>query len=133
VNLAPFLEANVKDDILPQTQLEFLFEAEQSVGLQSKSGLRVIQGGGQKKTERPSSRDAVIRVLVSTGADLLLRRISSQRAEAIQRHVDLVLEAFDLVDRDASEMPILESRLNELQDLMSHAESQKRQRSSAGF
>ena len=48
--------------------------------------LRVIQGLGQKKpNEKLVSRNAVARVLMGAGADLLLKRISSERAEVIER------------------------------------------------
>ena len=60
--------------------------------------LRVIQGLGQKKQEPLASRDAVARVLIEAGADLLLRRISSERAEAIEKEVDEILALFDRVD-----------------------------------
>jgi len=67
--------------------------------------LRVIQGLGQKQQEPLASRDAVTRVLIEAGADLLLRRISSERAEAIEREVDEILELFDRWTTTASSSP----------------------------
>lgn len=80
--------------------------------------LRVIQGLGQRQAEPLGSRDAVSRVLLEAGVDLLLRRISPARAEAIEREVDEVLELFDAVDGDPSVMPRLERRLDDLESLV---------------
>ncbi|HEY8209728.1 MAG TPA: hypothetical protein VIG99_19710, partial [Myxococcaceae bacterium] len=57
--------------------------------------LRVIQGGGERTHEPLTSRDAVVRVLVEAGADLLLRRISPERAQAIEQEVNEILDLFD--------------------------------------
>lgn len=81
-------------------------------------GLRVIQGGGQRRHEPLGSRDAVVRVLLEAGADLLLRRISPQRAEEIERRVDRVLDLFDRVDAAPVLMPVLQRHLDELEQLM---------------
>lgn len=83
-----------------------------------RSGLRVIQGGGQKKIEPLDSRDAVARVLIEAGADLLMRKISSARAEEIERRVEHVLNLFDRVDGKPNLMPTLEKELAELEALM---------------
>jgi hypothetical protein len=80
--------------------------------------LRVIQGGGQKTEEPLASRDAVARVLMEAGADLLLRRISSQRAEEIERQVDRILGLFDQVDGTPELLPVLKKRLDDLEALM---------------
>jgi hypothetical protein len=80
--------------------------------------LKVIQGLGQKKQERLGSRDAVARVLIETGADLLLRRISPARAEAIEEEVDAILVLFDRVDDEPKVMPELQTRLDALEVLM---------------
>lgn len=81
--------------------------------------LRVVQGGGQRVHEPLKSRDAVVRVLVEAGADLLLRRISVERAEEIQRDVDKVLALFDRVDAAPELMPVLKRELDQLEALMS--------------
>jgi hypothetical protein len=80
--------------------------------------LRVVPGGGQRREERLTSRDAVVRVLLEAGADLLLRRISSARAEDIERRVDQVLTLFDRVDATPALLPLLQRHLDELEALM---------------
>ncbi len=104
------------------TQLEFAFTPPASPAPQpeapSRPGLRVIAGGGARVQERLSSRDAVVRVLVDAGADLLLRRISSERAAEIERTVDRVLRLFDRVDQVPALMPVLQRELDDLEALM---------------
>lgn len=80
--------------------------------------LKVIAGLGQRKQEPLASRDAVARVLIEAGADLLLRRISAERAEAIEKEVDEVLSLFDRVDREPVLLPVLRRRLDELEALV---------------
>jgi hypothetical protein len=80
--------------------------------------LRVIDGGGQRVREKLASRDAVVRVLVETGADMLLRRISVERAEAIQENVARILDLFDAVDRAPELLPELQRELDGLERLM---------------
>ncbi|MBL8950214.1 MAG: hypothetical protein JNK82_05520 [Myxococcaceae bacterium] len=80
--------------------------------------LKLIRGLGQKKIEALSSRDAVARVLIETGADLLLKRISPVRAEAIEADVEAVLALFDRVDKEPALMPELQKRLDDLEALM---------------
>ena len=82
-------------------------------------GLRVIEGGGQRRQDEPLvSRDAVARVLMEAGVDLLLRRISTARAAEIERKVDRVLDLFDRVDAAPLLMPVLRRHLDELEALM---------------
>lgn len=83
-----------------------------------RAGLRLIQGEGARQQEPLSSRNAVARVLMEAGADLLLRRISSERAEEIERRVDEVLSLFDRVDVQPLLAPVLERRLSDLEALM---------------
>ncbi|WP_226993929.1 hypothetical protein [Myxococcus hansupus] len=76
-------------------------------------------GEGQRRKEEPlASRDAVARVLMEAGADLLLRRISPARAGEIERKVDRVLDLFDRVDVAPVLMPVLKRHLDELEVLM---------------
>jgi len=85
----------------------------------SPGGLRVIEGGGQRRQDEPLvSRDAVARVLMEAGVDLLLRRISTARAAEIERKVDRVLDLFDRVDAAPLLMPVLQRHLDELDALM---------------
>lgn len=82
-------------------------------------GLRVIRGEGQRRQDEPlTSRDAVARVLMEAGADLLLRRISPARAEQIERQVDRALELFDRVDANPLVLPVLRRHLDALEALM---------------
>lgn len=80
--------------------------------------LRVIKGLGQKRQEPLASRDAVARVLMEAGADLLLRRISDERAEEIEKQVDEILHLFDLVDGNRLLFPVLQRKLDALESLM---------------
>ena len=80
--------------------------------------LKVITGLGQRQEEPLTNRDAVARVLIEAGADLLLRRISPARAEAIEQEVDEVLRLFDLVDRNPLLMSVLRRKLDELEALV---------------
>lgn len=88
-----------------------------------RGGLRVIQGGGQRTHEALKSRDAVVRVLVEAGADLLLRRISAERADEIERKVDRILRLFDQVDSTPLLMPVLQRQLDDLEALMRETRS----------
>jgi len=89
-------------------------------------GFRVIQGGGQRVHEKLQSRDAVVRVLVEAGADLLLRRISPERAEHIEKAVDHILYLFDRVDDVPQMMPVLQRKLDDLEALMTETRSVRR-------
>lgn len=81
--------------------------------------LRVIDGLGQRRAPEPLvSRDAVARVLVGAGVDLLLRRISPERAEAIEREVEEILGLFDAVDARPALLGELERRVGELEVLV---------------
>ncbi len=88
--------------------------------------LRVIQGLGQKQQEPLASRDAVARVLIEAGADLLLRRISSERAEAIEQEVDEILRLFDMVDDNRLLFPVLQRKLDALEQLMRETREKRR-------
>ena len=60
----------------------------------------------------------MIRVLIEAGADLLLRRISSQRADEIQQRVERIMSLFERVDHSPGLIPSLNRRLDELEALM---------------
>jgi hypothetical protein len=90
------------------------------------SFLRVIQGGGERTHEPLTSRDAVVRVLVEAGADLLLRRISPERAQAIEQEVNEILDLFDRVDATPGLLPVLRRRLDELEGLMGETRHRRR-------
>lgn len=93
--------------------------------LASRPKLRVIQGLGQRQQEPLAGRDAVVRVLVEAGADLLLRRISPERAEAIEAEVDEILRLFDLVDGNRLLMPVLQKKLDGLEALMTETRQKR--------
>ena len=90
--------------------------------------LKVIKGLGQKKQDPLNSRDAVARVLIETGADVLLRRISPARAEAIEAEVETVLALFDRVDDDPKAMAELQKRLDDLETLLRETRDRRVQR-----
>jgi len=96
-------------------QMEFPLAAQTAA---RRPALRVIAGGGQRKEEPLTSRDAVARVLLATGADMLLRRISPERAEEVEQQVERVLNLFDLVDARPELMPRLEAGLQVLEGLV---------------
>lgn len=106
-------------------QLEFSFDAPPAPAPRGRPKLRVIQGGGQREREKLASRDAVVRVLLEAGADLLLRKISSVRAEEIERQVEAILALFDKVDQDPRRMPELQRRLEDLEALMTETRARK--------
>jgi len=91
----------------------------------------VIQGGGERTREPLTSRDSVVRVLVEAGADLLLRRISPERAEAIERDVNEILDIFDRVDATPGLMPVLRRKLDALEALMGETRDRRRRPGSA--
>jgi hypothetical protein len=93
--------------------------------------LRVIQGGGQRKHEPLNSRNAVVRVLVEAGADLLLRRISPERAMEIEQQVNEILDLFDRVDKTPELMPMLRRRLDNLESLMGETRDTRRRPNSS--
>ena len=93
----------------------------------SSNRLRLIAGGGTKADEQLTNRDAVVRVLIETGVDLLLRRISPARAEEIQQTVDEILCLFDEADEALDHWPRLKTRLDFLEALMSEARAIKTQ------
>ncbi len=80
--------------------------------------LRVINGLGQKQQEPLASRDAVARCLMEAGADMLLHRISTDRAEEIERRGNDILDLFDRVDQNALFLPVLQRHLDDLEQLM---------------
>jgi hypothetical protein len=94
--------------------------------------LRVIQGGGEKKEPKLKDRNAVARVLVEAGADMLLRRISTERAEEIEKRVDEILGLFDRVDVDPAAFPLLQARLDALEELMRETRAIRKRRQAPG-
>lgn len=98
----------------PKEQLELPIDGQS----RRRPRLMVLEGGGQRVQEPLASRDAVARVLMEAGADLLLRRISSERAEEIEQRVDRIFDLFDVVDRDPGARERLSAELDALELLM---------------
>ena len=87
--------------------------------LSARPRLTLIKGEGQRVQEPLTNRDAVARVLIEAGADMLLRRISPERAEYIEQKVEEVLQLFDQVDKkQPTAMAELKVRLDDLEALM---------------
>ena len=66
------------------------------------------------------------RVLIEAGADMLLRRITPERAEVIEQEVDEILKLFDLVDDNRLLMPVLQRKLDALEQLMRETRDKRR-------
>ena len=96
--------------------------------LTSPPRLRVIQGEGQRRDEPLHDRDAVARVLIEAGADLLLRRISPERAQEIEERVDEVLTLFDRADRSPTALALLKVKLDALEVLVRETRASRRRR-----
>ncbi len=77
--------------------------------------LRLLKGGAQAREQRLTSRDDVTRLLLRSAADLLLRRISPARANAIQKKVDRVLTLFDASAVNPSAAKLLRAELDSLE------------------
>jgi hypothetical protein len=90
--------------------------------------LRVIQGEGKRQQEPLASRDAVARVLVEAGVDLLLRHITPERAGEIEKRVDRILLMFDRVDDRPELQAALKAELDELESLMRQTRSLRARR-----
>ena len=125
---APAEEAKAPVAVAPSPAEPKLPAPAQAPAEPTRAGLRVIQGGGERVQEALSSRDAVVRVLIEAGADLLLRRITPERAEHIERSVNQILDLFDRVDTVPQLMPVLKRQLDELEALMTETRAQRSRR-----
>jgi hypothetical protein len=81
------------------------------------SHLRVISGENQGRETALRSRDDVARLLMRSAADVLLRRISSARANAIQKKVDRVFGLFDASAVDPAAAGLLRRELDALEEM----------------
>jgi hypothetical protein len=103
-------------------QLSFSFET-------PRPSLRVIDGGGRRRPPEPlSSPDAVVRVLVEAAADLLLKRISPERAQEIERQVARVLRLFEKATASPRHGLALQKELGALEKLVSETRARKHAR-----
>lgn len=78
---------------------------------------RVIRGEGQKRDETLRSRDDVARLLVGSACDLMLKRISPDRAHEIQQRVDRIMRLFDRIPADPVATALLRRELDDLEKL----------------
>ncbi len=89
---------------------------------------RVIQGGGARRDETLRSRDDVARILVAAAADMLLRRITPDRAHALEERVERVMRLFERVDAQPVLLPVLRRELDELETLWREGDHKRRPR-----
>lgn len=89
----------------------------------SRKVFRVIRGEGRKRDETLRSRDDVARLLVASAANMMLQRMSTERAHEIQARVDRVMHLFDLVERDPLAARFLRHELDELEKVWKEANS----------
>lgn len=89
---------------------------------------RVIQGENARRDETLRSRDDVARLLVAAAADMLLRRITPDRAHALEERVERVMRLFERVDAQPILMPILRRELDELEAIWREGEHRRRPR-----
>ncbi len=87
----------------------------------SRKAFRVVRGEGQKRDETLYSRDDVARLLVASAANMMLQRMSTERAHEIQARVDRVMHLFDLVERDPLAARLLRHELDELEQVWKKA------------
>ena len=88
----------------------------------------MIKGGGVRRDETLRSRDDVARLLVAAAADVLLHRITPDRAHAIEEHVERVTRLFERVDAKPALLPILRRELDELEAVWREGERRRRPR-----
>lgn len=87
---------------------------------------RVIRGEGKRRDETLKSRDDVARLLVGSACDLLLKRISPDRAHGIQVRVDRVMRLFDRAQDDSVAMALLRRELDDLERLYREGQEKRR-------
>lgn len=87
---------------------------------------RVIKGEGQKREETLHSRDDVVRLLVGTACDVMLKRISPDRAHEIQRRVDRIMRLFDRVPADPVATALLRRELDDLEGVYRDGQDRRR-------
>jgi len=90
--------------------------------------LRVIEGGRQRRKETLETRNDVARLLVAAAADMLLHRITSDRAHEIQVRVERVQRLFERCQGDPILLPILRRELDELEALWRESQDKRRSR-----
>lgn len=87
---------------------------------------RVIKGEGHKREETLHSRDDVVRLLVGTACDVMLKRITADRAHEIQRRVDRIMRLFDRVPADPVATALLRRELDDLEGVYRDGQDKRR-------
>jgi hypothetical protein len=95
---------------------------------QPSRAFRVIQGERARRDETLRSRDDVARLLVAAAADMLLRRITPDRAHAIEERVERVMRLFERVDAQPILLPVLRRELDELEAIWREGDHRRRPR-----
>ena len=90
--------------------------------------LRVIKGEGQRQERPLKSRDDVARVLVGAACDMMLRRISVERAHEIEVRVERINRLFDRLGDDPTAMALLRRALDELEQIVREGSEKQRSR-----
>ena len=90
--------------------------------------LRLIRGEGQRRDEPLTTRDAVVRVLIESGMDLLLRNLSTERAADIEARVDRIMNLFDRLDARPGLQAVLQAELDDLEAVMREHRIRRRAR-----
>jgi hypothetical protein len=88
--------------------------------------LRLVQGEGQGRAVQLNDRSDLASVLVGTAADLLLKRITSVRAHAIEQKVERLMSLFDRVDSEPMLKRMLRRELNDLEALVRESQGHRR-------
>lgn len=78
-------------------------------------GLRLIRGGAEGRDETLRDRNDLARLLAASAADLLLRRISTVRANEIETRVNRALWLLDRARTEPLARPILRRELDQLE------------------
>lgn len=68
------------------------------------------------------------RILVAAAADMLLRRITPDRAHALEERVERVMRLFERVDAQPVLLPVLRRELDELETLWREGDHKRRPR-----
>ena len=94
----------------------------------SRPGLRVIRGEGQRREEPLKTQGDVVRLLLDAACELMLKRISPDRAHEIQRRVDRILRLFERVPADPVATALLRRELDDLETLWREGELKRARR-----
>lgn len=88
---------------------------------------RIIKGEGKKRDETLRTRNDVARLLVASAADVMLRRISVDRAHEIETKVERVMKLFDRADDPLVQL-LLRRELDQLEALWREGQEKRNPR-----